>query len=90
VIDAGGDPQIQPIAAALGLIAEGLQVDGYDLKIHGLDAGTLRVEITAGEAACEECLVSKELMGTIIMGNLPPGGPVQTVDITYPAGYKGP
>jgi hypothetical protein len=78
------------ISAALDIVAEGLKVDGYEFKIHGLDDGTLRVEIAAGESACEECLVSKDLMSTIIMGNLPQGGPVERVDITYPPGYKGP
>lgn len=78
------------IAAALDPIAEGLRYDGYDLKVLGLEREVLRVEILAGNEACEECLVSRELMGTIILGNLPSNMAVERVDVTYPAGYKGP
>ena len=70
-------------------IASALKADGYDLAIDERD-DRLAVVITAGPDACEDCLVPKDLMRSMLGNEL--GVDDAIIDITYPAdrpGYSG-
>ncbi len=58
-----------------------LEADGYHMAIEELDA-TLSVVITAGPDACEDCLVPKDLMRSMLSSEL--GIDAALIDITYP------
>ena len=70
---------------AAGLTAA-LAADGYQLSIDQADA-TLSVVITAGPDACEDCLVPKELMRSMLSSEL--GVEAALIDLTYPADLPG-
>jgi hypothetical protein len=66
-----------------------LEADGYHMAIDEQDA-RLAVVITAGPEACEDCLVPKDLMRSMLGSEL--GVDAAIIDITYPAdlpGYSG-
>lgn len=70
-------------------LASALEADGYHMAIDEQDA-RLAVVITAGPEACEDCLVSKDLMRSMLGSEL--GVDAAIIDITYPAdlpGYPG-
>ena len=70
-------------------LASTLEADGYHLAIEELDS-RLAVTITAGPDACEDCLVPKDLMRSMLGSEL--GVDAELIDITYPAdrpGYQG-
>ena len=70
-------------------LTSALEADGYHLAIDEQDA-RLAVVITAGPDACEDCLVPKDLMRSMLGSEL--GVDVTIIDITYPAdlpGYSG-
>ena len=62
-------------------LASTLEADGYHLAIEELDS-RLAVTITAGPDACEDCLVPKDLMRSILSDTL--GVPPDAIDLTYP------
>jgi hypothetical protein len=70
-------------------LTSALEADGYQLAIE--EAGArLAVVITAGPDACEDCLVPKDLMRSMLSSEL--GVDAATIDITYPVdqpGYSG-
>ena len=63
-------------------LAQSLEADGYQLAIEGDDSRVF-VVITASPQACEDCLVPKDLMRSILAQSL--GMPGGAIDITYPA-----
>jgi hypothetical protein len=77
-------------AAALSSLADTLALDGYTLDVavvsQAPDAagGTVRLEVAAGEGACEECLVPQEVFAAIAAGSLGPGW---QIEVRYPAGH---
>jgi len=69
---------------ALDGMREGLAADGYELVVTGGEGATLDVEIRAGENACAECLVPKDLMGLMIVDALPRELGISDVRLRYP------
>ena len=70
-------------------LTSALEADGYHMAIEEADA-KLSVIITAGPDACEDCLVPKDLMRSMLGSEL--GVDAALIDITYPAdlpGYSG-
>jgi len=58
-----------------------LEADGYLLDVS--EAGErLEARISAGPAACEDCLVPKPVMLAMLQQAL--GVPEQTIDLVYP------
>lgn len=58
------------VAEALGSFRTGLEADGYSMTVDE-DGPKLFVRIAAGPDACEECLVPKELMLSMIQATPP-------------------
>jgi hypothetical protein len=70
-------------------LTSALEADGYHMAIEEADA-KLSVVITAGPDACEDCLVPKDLMRSMLSSEL--GIDAAIIDITYPVdrpGYSG-
>jgi hypothetical protein len=70
-------------------LTSALKADGYHMAIDEQDA-RLAVVITAGPDACEDCLVPKDLMRSMLGNEL--GVDAAIIDITYPTdlpGYSG-
>jgi hypothetical protein len=70
-------------------LSSALEADGYHMAIEELDS-KLSVVITAGPDACEDCLVPKDLMRSMLGSEL--GVDSSIIDITYPVdlpGYSG-
>jgi hypothetical protein len=70
-------------------LTSALEADGYQMAIEEADA-KLSVVITAGPDACEDCLVPKDLMRSMLSSEL--GVDEAIIDITYPVdlpGYSG-
>ena len=67
-------------------LSSALAADGYQLAIDEADA-KLAVLITAGPDACEDCLVPKDLMRSMLSSEL--GVDPALIDITYPADRPG-
>jgi hypothetical protein len=70
-------------------LSSALEADGYHMAIEELDS-KLSVVITAGPSACEDCLVPKDLMRSMLGSEL--GVEPSIIDITYPVdlpGYSG-
>lgn len=68
--------------AALQRIRASLQAEDYQLHVVVHD-DTARVAITAGPAACADCLVGKDLMRVVLAPAL--GVPPGSIELTYPA-----
>ncbi|MEV4730566.1 hypothetical protein [Saccharopolyspora sp. NPDC049426] len=67
--------------SALAQLRSTLAADDYDLAVIG--TGTdVRVSITAGPAACEDCLVPKPLMRGVLHKAL--GVPEDAITLIYP------
>jgi hypothetical protein len=77
-------PENAAIAAHLEGFREGLVADGYDLLIDGFANGTAKLRITAGPDACEECLVPKKLMVSMLEESLRELADVRAVEVAYP------
>lgn len=67
--------------SALAQLRSTLAADDYDLAVA--DTGTeVRVSITAGPSACEDCLVPKPLMRDVLHKAL--GVPEGAITLIYP------
>ena len=62
-------------------LAQTLEADGYHMDIDG-DDSRISVVITASPEACEDCLVPKDLMRSILAQTL--SVPEDAIDLTYP------
>lgn len=62
-------------------IRTSLEADGYELEVQE-DGERVGVRVTATPEACEECLVPKELMLTMLEQALEVPG--ASIDLTYP------
>lgn len=78
-------PDIAAIEASLVQLREGLNVDGYEMKVRNADDGVLDVEVLARDDACEDCLVPKEAMAQIIQAALPEDMGFHSVQLAYPS-----
>jgi hypothetical protein len=59
--------------------------DGYSVDIHAwpADDGRLAFEVVAGEGACADCLVPKNIVRSIVAKQLELADGI-VVDVTYP------
>ena len=70
-------------------IATMLAADGYNLAVEE-DGQRVALTVSPGPDACEDCLVPKDLMRSMLSSEL--GIDASIIDITYPAdlpGYSG-
>jgi hypothetical protein len=67
---------------ALRRIRDSLRAEDYELRVTAAD-GIARVTISAGPAACADCLVSKDLMRAMLAPAL--GVPPDRIELAYPA-----
>ena len=67
-------------------LTSALEADGYHMAIEEADA-KLSIVITAGPDACEDCLVPKDLMRSMLSSEL--GVDAAIIDITYPVDQPG-
>ena len=68
---------------ALAPIIEALEADGYSAVLRE-EPGVVYVRITAGPAACEDCLSPREIMQPIIVNVLRQNGLTHRLELTYP------
>jgi hypothetical protein len=71
-------------------LTSALEADGYQLAIKEVGTAAdakLSVIITAGPDACEDCLVPKDLMRSMLSSEL--GVDAALIDITYPVDLPG-
>jgi len=73
---------IEAIEAALQPIRNSLQVDGFDLKIEGVNDGVVSRVVFAGPEACLECLIPEEHFKLRIEDKLK--GLIRGVRLRYP------
>ena len=81
--------ELTVVAAALGGLRIGLEADGYGMLTEW-DGAELRLRIVAGSAACEDCLVPKQVMRTIAAQMLADGGisvPADRIVVVYPGDH---
>ncbi|MCU1461693.1 MAG: hypothetical protein JWO37_1768 [Acidimicrobiales bacterium] len=77
-----GDP---PSSAALTSIAASLRADGYRMHVSEPQPSRVRVMVEALPDACEECLVPKAIMTSIIESALEGAGIAPSVvELLYP------
>ena len=72
------------IALHLAGFREGLLADGYDLTVDGYAEGIAHLRITAGPAACADCLVPKTLMASMLKESLRGLPDIRAVELAYP------
>ncbi len=63
-------------------IRQSLEADDYRLEVM-VQSGWARVTIAAGPTACADCLVSKDLMRSMLAPVL--GMSTEEIELTYPA-----
>ena len=73
---------IETIEAALQPIQNSLEVDGFDLRVEGVNDGIVSVVVFAGPEACLECLIPEEHFKLRIEDKLK--GLVRAVQLRYP------
>ena len=73
---------IEAIEAALRPIQDSLQIDGFDLKVEGVNDGVVSVVVSAGPEACLECLIPEAHFKLRIEDKL--RGLVRGVRLSYP------
>ncbi len=78
-------PDVESATMALQPFASGLAADGYSLSVSRSGGEGLRVSISAGPDACEECLIPKEMFRGMLSSRLDSEG-VKFSDLllTYP------
>jgi hypothetical protein len=71
--------------AAQGVLNGLFGADGYSVDVHAWpdDGGRLAFEVVAGEGACADCLVPKNIVRSIVTKQLELADGT-TVDVTYP------
>jgi hypothetical protein len=67
-------------------LTSALEADGYHMAIEEADAKLSEI-ITAGPDACEDCLVPKDLMRSMLSSEL--GIDAAIIDLTYPVDQPG-
>lgn len=78
---------IREVEQAVAPIAQSLASDGYELVVEESNAGELRLRITAGPDACEECLVPQSVMRPMLQSSLETIGVLETGwQLRYPVG----
>ncbi|HMG41319.1 MAG TPA: hypothetical protein VK611_08315 [Acidimicrobiales bacterium] len=73
------------LRTALGTIESMLDADGYGLTVDQPDPGSVQLTIDARPDACEDCLVPKPLMSSIIQSTLETAGlGGLAIELVYP------
>ena len=67
--------------SGLATVRSTLEADGYRIEVQEA-GGRVGVQILATPQACEDCLVPKPLMRTMLTDAL--GVPERSIDLTYP------
>jgi hypothetical protein len=76
---------VAAVESALTPISGALAADGYELAVSQPSGDLLRVQISAGPEACEECLIGKSMMQSMIETALKSAGlQVPPLDVVYP------
>jgi hypothetical protein len=76
---------VAAVESALIPISGALEADGYLVAVSLPTDDLLRVQISAGPDACEECLISKPMMQSMIETALKGAGlQVPPLDVVYP------
>lgn len=75
---------IEQVHRALQPIGVSLEADGYELVLDAAEGG-LMVQVRAGEQACADCLVPKEVMESMIRDELARAGfEFEALEVRYP------
>ena len=77
-------PALAALRASLQPLCDSFAADGYRMTVAEFAGGCLTIVIEAGEGACEECLVPKEIMSGIVEHSLPPDAGVERIELFYP------
>jgi hypothetical protein len=78
---------VAAVEAALTPISSALQADGYELTVTLPAGDLLRVRINATPEACEDCLIPRSMMASMIETALKGAGlAVPPLDVVYPVG----
>lgn len=70
---------------ALDPLARSLEADGYHLDVVATAGGRARLEVRAGEGACDDCLVPKAVFAAIAADRLERAGIDLALEVSYPA-----
>lgn len=73
-------------ATILAPLLEALEADDYHSTVIEAD-GLVHVDVQAGPNACDECLVPKDLMESMLTSTLQQAGVNAQVQVTYPAAH---
>ena len=73
----------QPITTTIASLRAMLEPDGYDLVVARQHDDVVDLQVVAGSAACEDCLVPKEVFAQIVSQHLSPAG-LQLGELAYP------
>jgi hypothetical protein len=73
----------EDVSVALDGIRKGLEADGYGLEVVDV-SDTLAIRIVALDDACEDCLVSREVMALMMSGALDGRWAPQQIEIELP------
>jgi hypothetical protein len=76
--------RMETIEDALDPFRQSLAADGYGLRVDAVEAGVLRLSIVSQAGACEECLVPKGLMATMIRDTISQEHGIREIELTYP------
>lgn len=76
--------QLEELDGQLGDLKEGLSSDGYDLTLAPGAGETMRVQISAREGACEDCLIPKSMFLDYVVSALDGQVPREQVELFYP------
>ena len=78
---------LNSVGDALEQTRQGLDAAGYELGCEDR-GGRLLLVVKARPDACEDCLVPKEVMASIVSGELQERGlTVAGIDVIYPSDY---
>jgi NifU-like domain len=69
----------ETIGAALAEFREMLEVDGAGLELTGVQDGIVRVRLLFGAQTCEECVLSRDMLETVLLSGLKDHGIARVV-----------
>jgi hypothetical protein len=75
---------VAAVGTALEGLNEALRADGYAMSVLAADCDCVKMRVEAGEHACEECLVPKDILIEMIRGSLPREFGGARIDLEYP------
>ncbi len=78
---------LETIRERLRSFEDTLNSDGYTLNVESVKDGCLNLAILATENACEDCLVSKDIMQMMFLNKLGGTG-IQDIEFRYPNEHK--